>query len=68
MHLTTFCWVYATNNVRTVSDGLLSVSELKEGLGRAGLEVLPPAVQEILDGVDTDGNGKIDYTEIEIRR
>jgi len=45
------------------SDGLLSVSELKEGLGRAGLEVLPPALQEIMDGVDSDRNGLIDYSE-----
>jgi calcium-dependent protein kinase len=43
-------------------DGLLSLSELKEGFGRSGIEMLPD-LQDIMDGVDVNGSGLIDYTE-----
>jgi calcium-dependent protein kinase len=45
------------------SDGMLSLTEMKEGLSRAGLAVLPNDMKEIMDGVDADGSGVIDYTE-----
>jgi len=44
-------------------DGLLTAAELKEGLEKAGLKEIPTDIQQILQGVDTDGSGVIDYTE-----
>merc|ERR1712008_331372 len=34
-----------------------------EGLAKAGLKDVPPDLQQILQGVDSDGSGVIDYTE-----
>jgi len=47
----------------TNGDGLLTQSELEEGFGKAGLRDLPVNLQQIMDGVDADGSGAIDYTE-----
>jgi len=44
-------------------DGLLSAAEMKEGLAKAGLKDIPPDLQQILEDVDSDGSGVIDYTE-----
>jgi len=44
-------------------DGLLTPVELKEGLSQAGLKEIPPDLQAIMEGVDADGSGVIDYTE-----
>merc|ERR1719446_1983742 len=44
-------------------DGLLTPVEMKEGLKVAGLKEIPPDLQAILEGVDADGSGVIDYTE-----
>mmetsp|Transcript_71237 Transcript_71237/g.202068 ORF Transcript_71237/g.202068 Transcript_71237/m.202068 type:complete len:523 (+) Transcript_71237:87-1655(+) len=44
-------------------DGLLSGRELKEGLLKAGLESIPADLMRILDDVDADGSGIVDYTE-----
>merc|ERR1712113_424000 len=44
-------------------DGLLSLTELKEGLSRAGITDLPGDLKEIMEGIDADGSGVIDYTE-----
>jgi len=44
-------------------DGLLTAAELKEGLEKSGLQELPPDLQEIMEGLDADGSGVIDYTE-----
>jgi calcium-dependent protein kinase len=44
-------------------DGLLSLTELKEGLSRAGITDLPEDLKEIMEGIDADGSGVIDYTE-----
>jgi len=44
-------------------DGLLTTAEMKEGLSKAGLKDIPPDLQAILEGVDSDGSGVIDYTE-----
>jgi len=44
-------------------DGLLTVSELKEGLERCGLEDIPTDLKQIMEDVDSDGSGVIDYTE-----
>lgn len=44
-------------------DGLLTVTELKEGLSKAGLTEIPPDLQQIMEEVDSDGSGMIDYTE-----
>jgi len=45
------------------SDGILTPQEMKEGLSKAGLKEIPPDLQQILADVDSDGSGKIDYTE-----
>merc|ERR1712190_693559 len=44
-------------------DGLLTANEMKEGLAKAGLKEIPPDLQQILEDVDSDGSGVIDYTE-----
>lgn len=44
-------------------DGLLSVVEMKEGLLKSGLKEIPADLQQIMDGIDSDGSGVIDYTE-----
>jgi len=44
-------------------DGLLTHSELAEGLRNIGLKDIPPDMQQILDDIDSDGNGVIDYSE-----
>jgi len=44
-------------------DGLLTLSELKGGLSQAGITELPQDLKEILEGIDADGSGVIDYTE-----
>lgn len=47
----------------TNSDGLLTHSELRRGLQQAGIRLPGPNLEEIMDGVDLDGSGEIDYTE-----
>merc|ERR1712050_333219 len=44
-------------------DGQLTVNEMKEGLAKAGLKEIPPDLQQIMEDVDADGSGVIDYTE-----
>jgi len=44
-------------------DGLLTAAEMKEGLAKAGLNEIPGDLQQILQDVDSDGSGVIDYTE-----
>mmetsp|Transcript_7809 Transcript_7809/g.21329 ORF Transcript_7809/g.21329 Transcript_7809/m.21329 type:complete len:499 (-) Transcript_7809:50-1546(-) len=44
-------------------DGLLTSVEMKEGLAKAGLKDIPSDLQQILEDVDSDGSGVIDYTE-----
>jgi len=44
-------------------DGLLTATEMKEGLAKAGLKEIPSDLQAILQDVDADGSGVIDYTE-----
>merc|ERR1719203_726369 len=47
----------------TNGDGKLSMAELKEGLIASGAMDIPPDLQQILEDIDSDGNGSIDYTE-----
>jgi len=44
-------------------DGLLTINEMKEGLAKAGLKDIPADMKEIMENVDSDGSGVIDYTE-----
>jgi len=44
-------------------DGLLTAAEMRDGLQKAGLKDIPPDLQQILEDVDSDGSGVIDYTE-----
>jgi len=44
-------------------DGLLTSAEMKQGLTLAGIKDIPQDLQEILETVDSDGSGVIDYTE-----
>merc|ERR1712151_777968 len=44
-------------------DGLLTATEMKEGLAKAGLKDIPADLQQIMEEVDSDGSGVIDYTE-----
>jgi len=43
-------------------DGTLSIRELKEGLKGAGVKI-PKDLAAVLEEVDTDGSGVLDYTE-----
>jgi len=45
------------------SDGCLTLSELKEGLEKAGLRRGSLDLEGIVEGMDTDGSGVVDYTE-----
>eukprot|EP00929_Paragymnodinium_shiwhaense_P058567 TRINITY_DN2932_c0_g2_i1.p1 TRINITY_DN2932_c0_g2~~TRINITY_DN2932_c0_g2_i1.p1 ORF type:complete len:525 (+),score=165.30 TRINITY_DN2932_c0_g2_i1:97-1575(+) len=44
-------------------DGCLTINEMKEGIKKAGLPEIPPDLQAIMEEVDSDGSGVIDYTE-----
>jgi calcium-dependent protein kinase len=44
-------------------DGLLTSKEMKEGLLKSGLTDIPADLQQIMEDVDSDGSGVIDYTE-----
>merc|ERR1712110_541727 len=44
------------------NDGTLSIGELKDGLKRAGVAI-PKDLAEMMDSIDTDGSGVIDYSE-----
>merc|ERR1712190_112073 len=44
-------------------DGLLTATEMKDGLAKAGLKDIPSDLEQILKDVDADGSGIIDYTE-----
>merc|ERR1711920_538648 len=44
-------------------DGKLTVNEMKEGIAKAGLKEIPQDLQQIMEDVDSDGSGVIDYTE-----
>jgi len=47
----------------TNGDGLLSAAELREGMARIGVTELPENIQKILEQVDANKSGSIDYTE-----
>jgi len=44
-------------------DGLITLSELRRGLHQACIQIPRPDVEDIMDSVDCDGSGEIDYTE-----
>jgi len=44
-------------------DGSLTAAELQEGFLKAGLEHVPSDLIELMEGMDSDGSGRIDYTE-----
>jgi calcium-dependent protein kinase len=44
-------------------DGLLTSVEMRDGLAKCGLKEVPTDLQAILQDVDADGSGVIDYTE-----
>merc|ERR1719163_567800 len=44
-------------------DGLISASEIRVGLIKAGVRMVPEDLEQLLMDIDTDGSGEIDYTE-----
>merc|ERR1711972_510770 len=46
-----------------MGDGKLTAAELRDGITKAGIKEIPPDFQQILQNVDSDGSGEIDYTE-----
>mmetsp|Transcript_121632 Transcript_121632/g.242308 ORF Transcript_121632/g.242308 Transcript_121632/m.242308 type:complete len:500 (-) Transcript_121632:244-1743(-) len=44
-------------------DGLLTLQEMKQGLEKSGLKEIPADLKQIMEDVDSDGSGVIDYTE-----
>lgn len=47
----------------TNGDGVLCPQEIKEGFAKAKLKDMPEELQKIMEEVDADGSGCIDYTE-----
>jgi calcium-dependent protein kinase len=47
----------------TNGDGRLTAQELRDGLQKADIKEIPPDLQQIMEEVDSDGSGMIDYTE-----
>mmetsp|Transcript_71704 Transcript_71704/g.118751 ORF Transcript_71704/g.118751 Transcript_71704/m.118751 type:complete len:495 (-) Transcript_71704:238-1722(-) len=47
----------------TNQDGMLTTSEIKDGLHDNGIFDIPQDLQQLLMDVDSDGSGVIDYTE-----
>jgi len=44
-------------------DGSVTVVELKDAIQKSGLKDIPTDLQQILESIDSDGSGQIDYTE-----
>eukprot|EP00923_Selenidium_pygospionis_P055896 GHVN01097282.1.p3 GENE.GHVN01097282.1~~GHVN01097282.1.p3 ORF type:complete len:143 (-),score=31.10 GHVN01097282.1:960-1388(-) len=44
-------------------DGTLTASEVREGLAKSGLKDIPADLELLIQEVDSDGSGVIDYTE-----
>eukprot|EP00933_Yihiella_yeosuensis_P005288 TRINITY_DN10977_c0_g3_i1.p1 TRINITY_DN10977_c0_g3~~TRINITY_DN10977_c0_g3_i1.p1 ORF type:complete len:485 (+),score=150.93 TRINITY_DN10977_c0_g3_i1:53-1507(+) len=44
-------------------DGKLTIKEMRDGLAKSDLKEIPADFQAIMDGIDADGSGVIDYTE-----
>jgi len=47
----------------TNGDGLLSAQELRDGMAKIGVNEMPADVSRILEQVDANNSGSIDYTE-----
>lgn len=43
-------------------DGTITVEEMQEGISKMGIDI-PPNLKQIMEQVDSDGSGVIDYTE-----
>nr|CAB3485410.1 unnamed protein product [Digitaria exilis] len=51
------------NNMDTDKSGTITVEELKEGLTKLGSKISEAEVQKLMEAVDVDKSGSIDYTE-----
>jgi len=47
----------------TDGSGKISREELKSALSRMGMDISDEELDEMMDSVDTDGDGEIDYRE-----
>merc|ERR1719203_518380 len=47
----------------TNGDGRLSAAEVRDGLAKMGMQNVPADLKEVLQGVDADSNGSIEYKE-----
>jgi calcium-dependent protein kinase len=47
----------------TDNSGVLSMEEIRTGLKKAGFKNVPDELKKVMDSVDADGSGMIDYTE-----
>ena len=45
------------------NSGTLTINEIHQGLKDCGFKNVPEELQKVMDSVDSDGSGKIDYTE-----
>jgi calcium-dependent protein kinase len=52
----------AFQSLDTNSDGTLTIAEIKEGISKVGVK-MPDDVEAILQSLDSDGSGSVDYTE-----
>ena len=56
--------VYEVFQIADVSEtGDLDPREFKEALGMSKLQLTPEEVERFMDQLDTDGDGRISYTE-----
>ncbi|AQK45711.1 Putative calcium-dependent protein kinase family protein [Zea mays] len=51
------------NNMDTDRSGTITVEELKDGLAKLGSKISEAEVQKLMEAVDVDKSGSIDYTE-----
>jgi calcium-dependent protein kinase len=47
----------------TDHSGVLSMDEIREGLVQAGIKDIPAELAKVMESIDADGSGMIDYTE-----
>lgn len=51
------------NNMDVEGDGMLGYEEIRNGLKKAGVKDIPKELPEILQQMDSDGSGQVEFTE-----
>merc|ERR1711920_180152 len=61
MGIKSLCETFLSMDIN--GDGVITLDELKAGLPQAGIMEIPEDLKEIMEGIDADGSGVIDYSE-----